>query len=127
LTNKEINFKDRNDMVNMGKNEDLSETEVDLNDEIIEEEKEKNIFNQTVNPTLLIKDNSEKKEGELENEEGNEVFDGENNKEKEKEIEFNQNENLKNENNLNNINSVVKNIVDTDGKNIEIINDEENN
>ena len=127
LTNKEINFKDRNDMVNMGKDEDLSETEVDLNDEIIEEEKEKNIFNQTVNPTLLIKDNNEKKEGELENEEGNEVIDGENNKEKEKEIEFNQNENLKNENNLNNINSVVKNIVDTDGKNIEIINDEENN
>ena len=51
---------------------------------------------------------------------------GENNG-KEKELEFNQKENSKNENNFNNIHSVVKNFVDTDGKNIEINDEEENN
>ena len=40
LSNKEINFKERNELVNMGKDENLSETEIDLNDEIIEEDKE---------------------------------------------------------------------------------------
>ena len=124
LTNKEINFKERNNMVNLGKDENLSETEIDLEDEIIEEEKEKNQFMQTVNPSLLTKDIKEKKEEEQENEEGNEIVDGDN---KEKELEFNQKENQKNENNFNNIHSVVKNFVDTDGKNLEINEDEENN
>ena len=124
LTNKEINFKERNEMVNLGKDENLSETEIDLEDEIIEEEKEKNQFMQTINPSLLTRDTNEKKEGEQENEEGNEIIDGEN---KEKELEFNQKENQKSENNFNNIHSVVRNFVDTDGKNIEINEDEENN
>ena len=60
----------------------------------------------------------------MENEEGKD--EGENNG-KEKELEFNQKENSKNENNFNNIHSVVKNFVDTDGKNIEINDEEENN
>ena len=126
LTNKEINFKERNEMVNLGKDENLSEIELDLNDEIIEEEKEQNKFMQTVNPSLLTGDKNEKKEGEAENEEGKEIIEGENNG-KEKELEFNQKENSKNENNFNNIHCVVKNFVDTDGKNIEINDEEENN
>ena len=103
LTNKEINLKERNEMVNKGKDENLSDIELDLNDEILEEEKEKNKFMQTVNPLLLVGDKNDKKDEDMENEEGNEINDGENNG-KEKEIEFNQKENSK-DNNFNNIHS----------------------
>ena len=128
LANKEINFKERNEMVNLGKDEILSETELDLNDEIIEEENEQNKFMQTVNPSLLTGDENEKKEGEMENEDGNQLMEGEKeNNEKEKELVFNQKEISKNECNINNIHSVIKNYVDTDGKNIEINDEEENN
>ena len=123
LTNKEINLKERNEMVNKGKDENLSDIELDLNDEILEEEKEKNKFMQTVNPLLLVGDKNDKKDEDMENEEGNEINDGENNG-KEKEIEFNQKENSK-DNNFNNIHFVVQNFIDTDGKNE--INDEEEN
>ncbi len=124
LTNKEINLKERNEMVNKGKDENLSDIELDLNDEILEEEKEKNKFMQTVNPLLLVGDKNDKKDEDMENEEGNEINDGENNG-KEKEIEFNQKENSK-DNNFNNIHFVVQNFIDTDGKN-EINDEEENN
>ena len=126
LTNKEINFKERNELVNMGKDENLSDTEIDLNDEIIEEEKEQNKFIQTVNPSLLLKDKNENKKNGEENEEGNELTNGENN---EKELELNQKDsNSKtndNNNNLNNIHSAIKNFVENDGKNEEM--EEENN
>lgn len=64
LSNKEISFTSRNELVNMGKDENLSETEIDLMDEIIEEEKEKNHFSQTINPNLLMGDQKDQKEGE---------------------------------------------------------------
>lgn len=122
LTNKEISFKERNEMVNLGKDENLSETEIDLNDELLEEENEMNKYIQTVSPSLLTEYKNEKKEGENGNEEGNEI----NNEEKnEKELEFNQKENSKNENNLNNIHSALQNFVDSDGK--EEINEEDDN
>ena len=125
LTNKEINFKERNELVNMGKDENLSDTEIDLNDEIIEEEKEQNKFIQTVNPSLLLKDKNENKKNGEENEEGNELTNGENN---EKELELNQkdsNSKTNDNNNLNNIHSTIKNFVENDGKNEEM--EEENN
>ena len=128
LSNKEVNFKERNELVNMGKDENLSETEIDLNDEIIEEDKEQNIFLQTVNPSLLIRDNNEnKKDGDQENEDGNELMNGENN---EKELEFNQKENnskINDNNNINNIHSAIKNFVENDGKNEDINEMDENN
>ena len=125
LANKEINFKERNELVNMGKDENLSDTEIDLNDEIIEEEKEQNKFIQTVNPSLLLKDKNENKKNGEENEEGNELTNGENN---EKELELNQkdsNSKTNDNNNLNNIHSTIKNFVENDGKNEEM--EEENN
>ena len=124
LTNKEISLKERNEMVNLGKDEDLSDTEIDLTDEILEEEKENNKFIQTVNHFILTEDKIEKKEGDNEGEEGNENNDIDKN---EKELEFNQKENSKNENNFNNIHSVVKNFVDSDGKKEEINEEDENN
>ena len=128
LSNKEINFKERNELVNNGKDENLSETEIDLNDEIIEEDKEQNIFLQTVNPSLLIRDNNEnKRDGDQENEDGNELINGENN---EKELEFNQKENnskINDNNNINNIHSAIKNFVENDGKNEDINEMDENN
>ena len=125
LTNKEINFKERNELVNMGKDENLSETEIDLNDEIIEEEKEQNKFLQTINPSLLIRDNNENiKNGEQENEEGNDAGNGENN---EVEVELNQKgNNNDNNNNLNNIHSAIKGVVENEGKNEEMEIEENN-
>ena len=117
LTNKEINLKERNKMVNLGKDEIISDTEVDLNDEIIEEEKENNIFTQTVDPSDLI---NQKNDGEIKNEQDEEGGGGENN---EKELELNQ----KDSSNINNIHSSLKNLIDTVGKNLEIKDDEENN
>ena len=54
LTNKEISFVERNTKVNYGKDELLSDTEIDLRDEEIEEEKEKNKFEQIVNQSILL-------------------------------------------------------------------------
>jgi len=112
LTNKEINFSSRNKLVNLGKDENLSDTEIDLMDEIIEEEKESYQFSQTVNPNLLIGNEKNKKEDEQEVEEGNNLITDNN----EKELDF-QKENSKSiENNLNAIHSKVKNFLETSGK-----------
>ena len=54
LTNKEISFVERNTKVNYGKDEVLSDTEIDLRDEEIEEEKEKNKFVQIVNQSTIV-------------------------------------------------------------------------
>ena len=99
LTNKEISFKERNEKVNYGKDENLSDTEIDLRDEELEKEKEKNKYVQVVNQSILL---GEKKEGEEEQE--NEGIE-ENNNINEKEIEFNTNnvntkENTETKNNL---------------------------
>ena len=124
LSNKEISFKSRNELVNMGKDENLSETEIDLMDEIIEEEKEKNHFSQTINPNLLMGDQKDQKEGEGEGEEGNNMQTDNN----EKELDFQkENSNSKLENNFNAIHSKVKNFLETDDKNEEIIENAENN
>ena len=56
LTNKEISFVERNTKVNYGKDEVLSDTEIDLRDEEIEEEKEKNKFVQIVNQSNIRND-----------------------------------------------------------------------
>ena len=122
LSNKEINFTARNELVNLGKDENLSETEIDLRDETIEEEKENNKFMQTVNPNLLMGEKKEKQnEGEHEGEENLLVT------ENEKELEF-QKENSKIiDNNFNAIHSAVKNFVEGEGKNEEINEDDENN
>ena len=47
LNLKQINFLDRNNLINKGKSEDLSDTEIDLNDEYLEE-LEKNKFEQHI-------------------------------------------------------------------------------
>ena len=124
LSNKEISFTSRNELVNMGKDENLSETEIDLMDEIIEEEKEKNHFSQTINPNLLMGDQKDQKEGEGEGEEGNNMQTDNN----EKELDFQkENSNSKLENNFNAIHSKVKNFLETDDKNDEINECAENN
>ena len=117
LTNKEISFVERNTKVNYGKDEVLSDTEIDLRDEEIEEEKEKNKFVQIVNQSILL---GEKKEGEEEQEmENNE----ENNNINEKEIEFNTNNN----NNNTKENTEAKNFLTTKMEEVENISEEENN
>ena len=118
LTNKEISFKERNEMVNYGKDENLSDTEIDLNDEILEEEEEKNKIIQKVSQSILTDDKIGKKEGENENEEGNELNEGEIN---EKDLELNQNEN-----NFNNTNFDIKNNIDSGGRKEEINEEDEN-
>ena len=65
LTNKEISFSERIKKVNYGKDENLSDTEIDLRDEEIEVEKENNKYIQVVNQSILL---GEKKEGEEEQE-----------------------------------------------------------
>ena len=122
LTNKEINFSSRNKLVNLGKDENLSDTEIDLMDEIIEEEKENNQFSQTVNPNLLIGNKKEQKEEELEGEEGNNFITGNN----EKELDFQRDNSKSIENNLNAIQSKVKNFLETDEMNEIYENNEEN-
>ena len=118
LTNKEISFVERNSKVNYGKDEVLSDTEIDLRDEEIEEEKEKNKFVQIVNQSILL---GEKKEGEEEQDiENNE----ENNNINEKEIEFNTNNN---NNNNTKENTENKNILTTKMEEMENISEEENN
>ena len=61
LTNKEVSFVERNKKVNYGKDEILSDTEIDLCDEELEEQKEKDKYIQVVNQSILL---GEKKEGE---------------------------------------------------------------
>ena len=126
LTNKEINITERIEKMNLGKDENLSDTEIDLNDEIIEEEKDQCKFMQTVDPSLLVMNENEQKEGEQENEEGNELIEGEN-KVNEKEIDLSQKDNPKTD--INNINNNVsaKNINDLNPKKEEINEDEDNN
>ena len=126
LTNKEINITERIEKMNLGKDENLSDTEVDLNDEIIEDEKEQCKFMQTVDPSLLVMNENEQKEGEQENEEGNELIEGEN-KVNEKEIDLSQKDNPKTD--INNINNNVsaKNINDLNPKKDELNEDEDNN
>ena len=112
LTNKEINFSARNKLVNLGKDENLSDTEIDLMDEIIEEEKESYQFSQTVNPNLLIGDKKNQKDEEPEGDEGNNLITDNN----EKELDL-QKENSKSiENNLNAIHSKVKNFLEASDK-----------
>ncbi len=123
LSNKEISFIARNELVNMGKDENLSETEIDLMDEIIEEEKEKNHFSQTINPNLLMGDQKDQKEGEGEGEEGNNMQTDNN----EKELDFQKDNSKTLENNFNAIHSKVKNFLETDDKNEEINECAENN
>ena len=123
LSNKEISFTSRNELVNMGKDENLSETEIDLMDEIIEEEKEKNQFSQTINPKLLMGDQKDQKEGEGEGEEGNNMQTDNN----EKELDFQKDNSKLLENNFNTIHSKVKNFLETDDKNDEINECAENN
>ena len=112
LTNKEINFSARNKLVNLGKDENLSDTEIDLTDEIIEEEKESYQFSQTVDPNLLIENKNDQKDEEMEGDEGNNLITDNN----EKELDL-QKENSKSiENNLNAIHSKVKNFLDASDK-----------
>ena len=112
LTNKEINFTARNKLVNLGKDENLSDTEIDLMDEVIEEEKESYQFSQTVNPNLLIGDKKNQKDEEPEGDEGNNLITDNN----EKELDL-QRENSKSiENNLNAIHSKVKNFLEASDK-----------
>jgi hypothetical protein len=112
LTNKEINFSARNKLVNLGKDENLSDTEIDLTDEIIEEEKESYQFSQTVDPNLLIENKNDQKDEEIEGDEGNNLMTDNN----EKELDL-QKENSKSiENNLNAIHSKVKNFLDASDK-----------
>ena len=112
LTNKEINFSARNKLVNLGKDENLSDTEIDLTDEIIEEEKESYQFSQTVDPNLLIENKNDQKDEEMEGDEGNNLMTDNN----EKELDL-QKENSKSiENNLNAIHSKVKNFLDASDK-----------
>ena len=63
LTNKEISFVERNTKVNYGKDEVLSDTEIDLRDEEIEEEKEKmQIFKNAYSFLLtVIRENNKEK------------------------------------------------------------------
>ena len=112
LTNKEINFSARNKLVNLGKDENLSDTEIDLTDEIIEEEKESYQFSQTVDPNLLIENKNDQKDEEIEGDEGNNLMTDNN----EKELDL-QKENSKSiENNLNAIHSKVKNFLEASDK-----------
>ena len=106
LDNKEISFKERINKVNLGKDENLSDTEIDLKDEEYEKENEKNKLVQTINQSILL---GEKKEGEedLDNENNNDINNENNESENnninnnsyEKEIEFNNNNN-QNDNNF---------------------------
>ena len=104
LTNKEISFTERNKKVNYGKDEVLSDTEIDLRDEELEEQKEKDKYIQVVNPSILL---GEKNEGEEEQiNEVNEENNGENNN------NINNNENNNNNNNNENINNNNNNTVE---------------
>ena len=124
LTNKEISFSERIKKVNYGKDENLSDTEIDLRDEEIEVEKENNKYIQVVNQSILL---GEKKEGEEEQEENVEENNNNNINNapvEEKEIEINNNNN----NNATKENTETKNFTTTKNEEInENISEEENN
>ena len=123
LTNKEISFTERNNRVNYGKDENLSDTEIDLRDEEIEVEQEKSKYVQVVNQSILL---GEKKEGEEEQENENVEENNNDNKDNdinEKEIEVNNNNNSNTKEN-----TEVKNFQTTKNEEIdENIQDDENN
>ena len=58
LNLKEINFLNRNNLINHGKNEELSDTEIDLDDEDLEEQ-EKNRFEQYIHTSNIEKEEEE--------------------------------------------------------------------
>ena len=119
LTNKEISFTERIKKVNYGKDENLSDTEIDLRDEELEVEKENNKYIQVVNQSILL---GEKKEGEEEQQENENAE--ENNNVEEKEIELNNNNN----NNASKENTETKNFTTTKNDEInENVSEEENN
>ena len=123
LTNKEISFTERNNRVNYGKDENLSDTEIDLRDEEIEVEQEKSKYVQVVNQSILL---GEKKEGEEEQENENVEENNNDNKDNdinEKEIEVNNNNNSNTKEN-----TEVKNFQTTKNEETdENIQDDENN
>ena len=123
LTNKEISFTERNNRVNYGKDENLSDTEIDLRDEEIEEEQEKSKYVQVVNQSILL---GEKKEGEEAQENENVEENNNDNNDNdinEKEIELNNNNNSNTKEN-----TEVKNFQSTKNEEInENIQEEENN
>ena len=108
LTNKEVSFVERNKKVNYGKDEILSDTEIDLCDEELEEQKEKDKYIQVVNQSILL---GEKKEGE-EDQENEAIEENDNN---------NNNINNANNNNVNNnVNNKANNNINTVEKEIEL-------
>ena len=117
LTNKEVSFVERNKKVNYGKDEILSDTEIDLCDEELEEQKEKDKYIQVVNQSILL---GEKKEGEEDQEnEAIEENDNNNNNPNNNNINNNNANNNANNNMNNNINTVEKEIelnIDTNTK-----------
>ena len=117
LTNKEVSFVERNKKVNYGKDEILSDTEIDLCDEELEEQKEKDKYIQVVNQSILL---GEKKEGEEDQEnEAIEENDNNNNNPNNNNINNNNANNHANNNMNNNINTVEKEIelnIDTNTK-----------
>ena len=123
LTNKEINFSARNKLVNLGKDENLSDTEIDLMDEIVEEEKESYQFSQTIDPKLFIENKKNQKDEELEGEEGNNLATDVN----EKEFELQKENSKPIENNLKEIHSKVKTVLEVSGKNEEMSEIDEKN
>ena len=109
LTNKEVSFVERNKKVNYGKDEILSDTEIDLCDEELEEQKEKDKYIQVVNQSILL---GEKKEGE-EDQENEAIEENDNNN--------NVNNNNANNNNVNNkVNNKANNNINTVEKEIEL-------
>ena len=82
LSGKEIDFKQRNELVNLGKCEDLSDTEIELNDEYEEKEK-KYKFVQNINEKELLGDSKDEIEDNEENEEKKSSNDDNENKERE--------------------------------------------
>ena len=117
LTNKEVSFVERNKKVNYGKDEILSDTEIDLCDEELEEQKEKDKYIQVVNQSILL---GEKKEGEEDQEnEAIEENDNNNNNPNNNNLNNNNANNNANNNMNNNINTVEKEIelnIDTNTK-----------
>ena len=113
LTNKEVSFVERNKKVNYGKDEILSDTEIDLCDEELEEQKEKDKYIQVVNQSILL---GEKKEGE-EDQENEAIEENDNNNNN---IDNNNINNVNNNNVNNNVNNKPNNNINTVEKEIEL-------
>jgi len=114
LNSKEVNFTKRNDLINQGKNEDLSDTDVDLDDEYLEE-LHKNRYEQHVYMSEYEKENEEEYEinenekeiskisiDKMTNKNPNINYDNENENNDFGNIENNENENIDNEKELQN-------------------------